>query len=279
MPVDRLLPGVPSRRTRDAKKAKDAPKAGNPIRHPGPLPQSKVKRRNLLVIGGDLGEYLRFYPPRMLRWSSCCLVKQWAFASAILPTFSTFILRSLVQTRVRRCHGGWLILSILLLSGGLQLSAQNSISPEYQIKAVFLFNFARFIDWPSKAFPTPETPMVIGVLGGDPFDGYLDETVRGEKVNGRALVVQRYHRVSEIKICHVLFISRSEAGNLVSIFTSLKTRPILTVSDIDEFTSRGGMISLVRERNKIRMHVNLRATKAAHLTVSSKLLRVVEAEH
>jgi YfiR/HmsC-like len=170
------------------------------------------------------------------------------------------------------------MLSILLFSGGLQLSAQNTISPEYQIKAVFLFNFARFVDWPPKAFSTSETPMVIGVLGEDPFDGYLDETVRGEKVNGRSLVVQRYRRVSDIKICHVLFISRSEAGSLDSVLASLKNRPILTVADIDGFTSRGGMIQLGKEKNKIRMHINLRAAKAADLTISSKLLRVAEAE-
>jgi hypothetical protein len=171
---------------------------------------------------------------------------------------------------------GWLILSILLLSNRPQLSAQTSISPEYQVKAVFLFNFAQFVDWPAKAFPEPQTPMIIGVLGNDPFGAYLDETVRGEKVNDRLLVVQRYRRVGEIKNCHVLFISQSETDRLEQIFTSLKDRNILTVGDMDDFTARGGMIRLFNEKNKIRMRINLEPVQAANLTISSKLLRVAE---
>jgi len=170
----------------------------------------------------------------------------------------------------------WLIISILLLSNGMQLSAQTSISPEYQVKAVFLFNFAQFVDWPAKAFPEPQAPMIIGVLGNDPFGAYLDETVRGEKVNGRPLVVQRYRRVGEIKNCHVLFISQSETDRLEQILTSLKGRNILTVGDRDDFTARGGMILLFNEKNKIRMRINLEAVAAANLVISSKLLRVAE---
>jgi YfiR/HmsC-like len=188
------------------------------------------------------------------------------------------LLRAFAHASVQCGRGGLLMISVLLLSGGLQLSAETTASPEYQIKAVFLFNFARFVDWPAKAFPTPETPMVIGVLGEDPFGGYLDETVRGEKVNGRSLVVQRYRRVNDIKICHVLFISRSETDHLQQILASLNGRSILTVGDADGFASRGGMIQLTKERNKVRMHISLDAAKAADLTISSKLLRVAETE-
>ena len=170
----------------------------------------------------------------------------------------------------------WLIIFILLLSNGLQLLAQTSTSPEYQVKAVFLFNFAQFVDWPAKAFPEPQAPMIIGVLGNDPFGAYLDETVRGEKVNGRPLVVQRYRRVGEIKNCHVLFISQSEADRLEQILTSLKGRNILTVGDTDDFTARGGMIRLFNDKNKIRMGINLETVRAANLTISAKLLRVAE---
>lgn len=170
----------------------------------------------------------------------------------------------------------WLTISILLLSNGLELSAQTSISPEYQVKAVFLFNFAQFVDWPAKAFPEPQAPMIIGVLGNDPFGAYLDETVRGEKVKDRPLVVQRYRRVGEIKTCHVLFISRSETDRLEQILASVKGRNILTVGDAEDFALRGGMIQLVTEKNKIRMRINLEAVKAAGLTISSKLLRVAE---
>ena len=170
----------------------------------------------------------------------------------------------------------WLVASVFLLSSGLKLSGQTPTSPEYQVKAVFLFNFAQFVDWPPKAFSEAQTPLVIGVLGEDPFGPYLDETVRGEKVKDRPLVVQRYRRLGEIKTCHVLFISRSETDRLEQILASVKGRNILTVGDAEDFALRGGMIQLVTEKNKIRMRINLEAVKAAGLTISSKLLRVAE---
>jgi hypothetical protein len=95
-------------------------------------------------------------------------------------------------------------------------------------------------------------------------------------VNDRPLVVQRYHRLGEIKTCHVLFISRTESARLEEILASLKGRSILTVGDTDDFALRGGMIRFVTEKNKIRMRINLEAVKAANLTISSKLLRLAE---
>lgn len=170
----------------------------------------------------------------------------------------------------------WWVVSALLLSGGLGLSAQTVPSREYQVKAVFLFYFARFVDWPPQAFPEAQTPLIIGVLGEDPFGPYLDKTVRDETVNNRPFVVRRYRRVEEIETCHVLFISRSEAARLEQILARLKDRNILTVGDIDGFAGRGGMIRFVKKANKIRLRVNLEATKTAHLTISSKLLRPAE---
>ncbi len=164
----------------------------------------------------------------------------------------------------------------LLLLGELESPGETALPREYQLKAIFLFNFAQFVDWPSEAFPEGQTPLVIGVLGEDPFGAYLDETVRGEIVNNRPLLVQRYRRVEEIQTCHVLFISRSEAGQLEQILADLKGRSILTVSDVDGFAGRGGMIRFVIENNKIRLRVNLEAAKDADLVISSKLLRPAE---
>src|SRR5207244_3549829 len=123
---------------------------------------------------------------------------------------------------------GWsrigLVMSAMLLAGALESLAQTEPSREYQVKAVFLFNFAQFVDWPTQAFAQAQTPLVIGVLGEDPFGAYLDETVRGEKANRRPLSVQRYRQVAEIKTCHVLFISRSETDRLEQILAGLKGR-------------------------------------------------------
>ncbi|HWW00727.1 MAG TPA: YfiR family protein [Candidatus Acidoferrum sp.] len=173
----------------------------------------------------------------------------------------------------------WLILLGVLLLAGPKPFAQTAASvpsKEYQIKAAFLYNFAQFVDWPPQAFPGGQTPLVIGVLGADPFGAFLDETVRGEKVNNRPMVIQRFGRVEEIKACHVLFISRSEAAQLEQILSSLKGRNILTVGDTDGFAQAGGMIGLVTEKNKTRLKINRDAAKAADLTLSSKLLKPAE---
>jgi len=163
-----------------------------------------------------------------------------------------------------------------LLVSGRELAAQAVRASEYQVKAVFLFNFAQFVDWPAEAFPAADTPVVICVLGNDPFGPALDQTVRDERLGGRPFQVRRYQSVDEIKTCHILFISRSEGDRPQAILTGLKQRPILTVSDADRFAERGGMIRFVTDRNRIRLQLNLAATEAAHLTISSKLLRVAE---
>ncbi len=155
-------------------------------------------------------------------------------------------------------------------------AAAQGAPKEYQVKAAFLFNFAQFVDWPAGAFATTAMPVTIGVLGDDPFGAYLDELVRGERVHDRSLRVERYRRVEEIGDCHVLFISRSEAGRLDQILEGLKDRPILTVGDFENFARRGGMIRLITEKNKIRMRISQDAAVQAGLTISSKLLRASE---
>ena len=172
--------------------------------------------------------------------------------------------------------GIWLIASIILFSAGPAASAQTAISREYKIKAVFLFNFAQFVDWPPEAPASPQAPLIIGVLGDDPFDGYLDDTVRGEKLNNRPFVVQRYRRVEDIDGCQVLFIGRTNPSQLAHILAALKGRSILTVGDTEGFYEDGGIIRFVTENNRIRFRINVDAAEAAHLVISSKLLRLAE---
>ena len=190
------------------------------------------------------------------------------------------LLRAFVRPRANRARknlfGIWHLLSGLLIASGMNLYAQKTSSSEYQIKAVFLFNFAQFVEWPPQTFPETQTPLIIGILGEDPFGAALDETVRGEIVNNRYVVVERYRSVEEIKTCHLLFISRTEAGRLQQIFASLKGRSILTVGEAEGFARLGVMIRFVTVKNKIRLKINLDAAKAANLTISSKLLRPAE---
>lgn len=167
-------------------------------------------------------------------------------------------------------------MSALILLGGHGLPAATAATKEYQLKAGFLYNFARFIEWPTNAFSNEDSPIVIGVFGNDPFASDLDEIVRDEKVNNHPLVVQRYQQIEDIKICHILFVSQSEVKRLDRILGSLKNRSVLTVGDTDGFAKRGGVIRLVTKNNKIRFRINLEAAKAANLTISSKLLRSAE---
>jgi len=170
----------------------------------------------------------------------------------------------------------WSGLLAWLLASAVIAGAQPAQMKEYQVKAAFLFNFAQFVDWPETAFPQADTPLTIGVLGDEPFGGALDEIVRGEQVHGRTLRVQHCRRVEEAAGCHVLFISRSESGRLEQIVGSLRGRSILTVGDSEDFVQRGGMISFINERNKIRLRINRDLAAGAGLTISSKLLRVAE---
>ncbi|HZF01475.1 MAG TPA: YfiR family protein [Methylomirabilota bacterium] len=165
---------------------------------------------------------------------------------------------------------------ILLFSGGLDLAAQTEISKEYQVKAVFLFNFAQFVEWPTNSFSDAQVPLTIGVLGDDPFGDFLDATVRGEKVGGHPLVVQRFRRVEDVKDCRILFISRSESRQMKRILADLKQQKMLTVSDVESFSESGGVIGFVTVQNKIRFKINLDAGKNANLAFSSKLLRLAE---
>ncbi|MES2732377.1 MAG: YfiR family protein [Bacteroidota bacterium] len=164
----------------------------------------------------------------------------------------------------------------LLIGSVISLSAQTPPAREYQIKAGFLFNFTQFIEWPASAFVSTETPIVIGVLGEDPFNAYLDEIVSGETVNGHPLVVQRFKTISEVNTCHILFINITETAKLEEIVTSLKGRNILTVSDAANFMQQGGMIRFVTVNKKIQFQINPEATKEADLSISSKVLRLAE---
>jgi len=150
---------------------------------------------------------------------------------------------------------------------------ESAPASEYQIKAAFLFNFAKFVEWPPNVFPDANTPFVIGVLGQDPFGSYLEDTVQGERVNSRPLVVQRYRNTAEIKNCQVLFISDSESERLDQIVDHLKHRRILIVTDVDGGNG-GVIIRFVKEGNRIRFKIDAQAAKAANLTISSKLLRL-----
>jgi YfiR/HmsC-like len=149
--------------------------------------------------------------------------------------------------------------------------AQDGL-PEYQVKAAYLFNFLKFVEWPSDAYADSMAPMVIGVVGDDPFGSALPEVVIGKTVQGRDLVIRKYHQGENLRGATILFISESEKKRLPQILAGLRGSSVLTVSDMDGFLDGGGMIQFLIENDRVRFGIDVGATARAKLKVSSKLL-------
>jgi hypothetical protein len=160
----------------------------------------------------------------------------------------------------------------MLLMGSATVPAQDSSSSEYLIKAGFIYNFAKLVDWPGAAFSQPDSPIVIGILGADPFGPIIDKILAGKKVNDHAFVIKRLKSVADAKDCHILFVSASETARINDAIRLTKSMPILTISEIPGFANRGGIINLTLEDSKVRFEVNVDAAKAADLNISSRLL-------
>jgi hypothetical protein len=167
------------------------------------------------------------------------------------------------------------LVALVLLQDSQYVLAQAP-SREYQLKAVFLFNFTQFVDWPANAFENTQSPLVIGVIGDNPFGAYLAQTVSGEKINGHPLTVQYYQNEEEIKSCQILFVNVNETKKQEQVLETVKGKNILTVSDDPDFLKQDGMIRFVTNNNKIKLQINMDACKESKMVLSSKLLRLAE---
>jgi len=187
--------------------------------------------------------------------------------SGIAPAGATRRFRS-------RWIAGWVRAAWALVFAAAVWTQAASGPTEYQVKAAFVFNFVQFVDWPAAAFAAAESPLIIGVIGEDPFGPVLDATVKGEKINGRSLAVKRLAANDDPAACHVLFVSRSEQDRVGSLLERLKGAPVLTVSEQDGFARRGGVINFITLENKVRFEINPSAARRAGLSISSKLLNL-----
>ena len=169
---------------------------------------------------------------------------------------------------------GFLAISFAVVNA--QTPPPGGAKSEYALKAVFLYNFCRFIEWPKSAFSSPNEPIIIGIVGDDPFGALLDEAIQGESQHGRSIRIEHYRKPEAIGHCHLLFVGRSEAIRLDAILAAVSGKSIVTVGETDAFLDRGGMIALTSERNHVRVHLNPEMLRAARLDVSSKLLRIAE---
>jgi hypothetical protein len=152
--------------------------------------------------------------------------------------------------------------------------AQNPKPTDYEVKAAYLYNFGRFVEWPAQVTTTRTDSFTICILGEDPFGRSLDVTLAGERIGNQKVAARRITSPRDSVDCRILFISSSEAKRLNKIIEALDKSAILTVSDIPQFSQGRGMIQFVLEGNRIRFEVNLTATQSAGLTLSSELLKV-----
>lgn len=145
---------------------------------------------------------------------------------------------------------------------------------EHQVKAAALYNLIAFTDWPASVFQTPESPLVIGILGQGPITALLKDFVAAEVWHGRRIQLRTLASPAEAQSCHVLYIARSEHSRWRSISRQFVGRPILTVGDEENFALDGGVVQLTVNRNKLQIVVNRGVAQAGGLTISSKVLRL-----
>ena len=167
-----------------------------------------------------------------------------------------------------------------LVLGAASARAQPEPSPsapspsEYEVKAAFLYNFARFVEWPPEVRRDPGAPFVIAILGHDPFGAVLDETVAGKTVAGRPIEVRRVPRVEGARDAQIVFVCPSERANMAAILKALDRPGVLTVGDTDGFAMRGGAINFTRQARRVRFEINPVVAEQAGLKVSSQLLKL-----
>lgn len=169
----------------------------------------------------------------------------------------------------------WLMALAKLILGGLLLGngAWAAEFDEYAVKAAYLYNFAKYVEWPPEAFTNAAAPLLICIAGENPFGDALT-TLSGKRVESRPVAVRHIPAATGLDKCHIVFVGRAEEGRFKSLLAKLARLPILTVSDIGNFAREGGMIGLVESEQRIRFDINLATTRQANLKLSSQLLKL-----
>lgn len=169
----------------------------------------------------------------------------------------------------------------------LFMAAQEAAHPadaltqwqEHRVEAAFLYNFAKFVEWPGDSGTSGSAPLTFCVLGAEPFQSALEESLAGKAINGHPLVVRQISHTEDALKCQVAFVGWTEKKRLPAVLEALNGAPVLTVADSEQFATHGGMIQLIKEGNKFRFAVNIDAVARHGLRVSSKLLQLAEVVH
>ncbi len=170
----------------------------------------------------------------------------------------------------RRRHHVLSVVLALCLAGAPEAARAAT---EYELKAIYLLNFAKSFDWPETAFPKATTPLVVGVLGNDPFGNTLTRVCRGETAGGHALQVRTAKTPAELYDCHIVFVSKSEASRTNSIVSNFSGRPILLIGDFSPFASKGGHLNFILKSGSVRYEFNAHAAQRNGLRIPSRIQR------
>ena len=165
-----------------------------------------------------------------------------------------------------------LALALVLGACAAGASAQN-LPTEYAVKAAYLFNFAKYLEWPPEAFASGQAPLTLCVSGRDPFGGAL-AAYQGRTVQSRELQVRRSVGLDELRGCHMLFLAQSEEPHVQQFLRAVEHLPVVTVSDIDGFIADGGTIGLVDADRRVQFEINLASAQRAGVRVNPQLLRI-----
>lgn len=168
---------------------------------------------------------------------------------------------------------GLLCLVLMTAFSGIPSIVRGEAPSEYVIKAAFLYNFAKFVDWPAESFNGSENTLELCVLGDSPFDTAL-ESIKGKVAQGKKLVISSLEALDQTSRCHLVFVSPSEEDRLPQIFPYLQEHHVLSVSDMDDFAQQGGVVGLITIQNKIRFEINLSAARRTGISISSNLLKL-----
>ncbi len=195
--------------------------------------------------------------------------------------------------RIKACIFVVIALALLVVPIVPRARADSAKSKEYQIKAAFIYNFIKFVDWPEEKMADSNEPIIIGIIGKDPF-GRVFEPIKNKKVKNRIVVIKRFKSFEEIKKlgehdkaefdrninylrkCHLLFVCSSEKDKVKEVLALVKDHSVLTVADTKGFLEFGGIINFLMVDKKVRFEINVTAAKKSKLKISSKLLRLAK---
>ena len=173
----------------------------------------------------------------------------------------------------------WVVAAIFSVGA---VMAQEKASVEYKVKAAYLLNFGKFVEWPTNRFPTATSPIKVGVLGKDPFGADLDRIMAGRVIGGRKFEIIRSSEPEASLACHIVFVSSSERRQFSQIIETLHKANVLTVGEHEQFLEQGGIIRFflhddpVRSESTVRFEINASAAQTAGLRISSKLLQIAK---